>query len=204
MDGRRGFRMVSYPTWLDRRTIILGSNSPRRRELLQGLDIPFTVKIINDIDESFPETLPIDQIPLYIANQKAAAYLPSLIDSDILITADTIVEIDGSLLGKPSDRADAIRMLTLLAGRKHRVVTGVCLTSRSKSLGFSDVSSVKFASLGLQEIEYYVDCYEPYDKAGGYGIQEWIGYVGVESIEGSFYNVMGLPVQRVYRELIKF
>jgi septum formation protein len=162
------------------------------------------VKIINGIDESFPASMLVDRIPLYVARQKAAAYLPSLIDSDILITADTIVEIDGSILGKPSDRADAIRMLTLLAGRRHRVVTGVCLTSTDKSVEFSDVSSVQFASLGFSEIEYYVDHYEPYDKAGGYGIQEWIGYVGVESIEGSFYNVMGLPVQRVYRELLKF
>ncbi|MDR2496460.1 MAG: Maf family nucleotide pyrophosphatase [Tannerellaceae bacterium] len=194
----------SIPTALRGRNIILGSQSPRRRELLGGLNIPFTVKIIDGIDESFPATLPIEEIPMHIASQKASAYLPGMNENDILITADTIVEIDNTLLGKPVNRDDAISMLHLLAGRTHRVITGVCITATYKAAKFSSISSVDIAALSHSEIEYYVDTFEPYDKAGAYGIQEWFGYVGVERISGSFYNVMGLPVQRLYRELIRF
>ncbi|GHV47448.1 Maf-like protein [Bacteroidia bacterium] len=184
--------------------IILGSNSPRRRELLNGLGIPFTVQPLSGLDESYPASLPPADIPLHIAQKKAGAYLPSLQSDELLITADTIVWINGAVLGKPSGRNDAIRTLQILAGQTHQVITGVCLTSKDKEVKFSVTSHVRFAPLSIEDIEYYVDNYHPYDKAGAYGIQEWIGYVAVESIEGSFYNVMGLPIQRVYKELAKF
>lgn len=188
---------------LDRYSIILASNSPRRKTLLEGLDIPFSIKVVDGVDESFPDNLDPHQVPLHIARSKARAYLP-LGNNDLLITADTIVLINDTILGKPADRNDAISMLQTLSGQKHKVITGVCLMSTRKEVGFSVISTVHFARLSMSEIEYYVDNYEPFDKAGAYGIQEWIGYVGVESIEGSFYNVMGLPVQRLYRELARF
>ena len=184
--------------------IILGSNSPRRRELLAGLDLDFEVKVIPGLEEHYPTTLQPEEIPVFLAKQKAAAYIPTLPEKTLLITADTIVWNRNEVIGKPKNREDAIQMLQSLSGHEHHVVTGVCLTTTEKQKAFSVISAVKFATLTNEEIGYYVDKYQPFDKAGAYGIQEWIGYVGVESINGSFYNVMGLPVQRLYQELKKF
>jgi septum formation protein len=207
--------------------IILASNSPRRKELLAGLDIPFEVKVIQGIDESFPESLPAYDTAQYIAVKKAQAYRP-LLDSSInhqqpsdgnpellILTADTVViapsseeqndqEGKGIILGKPKDAADASRMLEMLSGKTHHVVTGVCITSLEKQRQFSVVTEVTFKKLSKEEIDYYVGHYKPFDKAGAYGIQEWIGYIGCTSLKGSYFNVMGLPVQRIYEELKKF
>lgn len=184
--------------------IVLGSNSPRRRELLAGLDIDFEVQTIPGIDESFPETLRPDEVPVYIAQKKAEAYIPSMPADELLITADTIVWTFGEILGKPKDREDAIAMLRKLSGRVHEVITGVCITTKEKTVSFSASSAVCFAGLDKEEIIYYVDKYRPFDKAGSYGIQEWIGYVAVEAINGSFYNVMGLPIHQLYAKLRDF
>ena len=180
--------------------IILSSNSPRRKELLAGLDIPFEVKVLSGIDESYPEGLGIEEIPQYIAMEKAAAY--DIAEDEIVITADTVVVLGDAILGKPVDENDAKNMLRALSGNTHRVVTGVCITSADKQRKFSVVSEVTFKVLSDTEIDYYVNRYRPFDKAGAYGIQEWIGYVGVTSLKGSYFNVMGLPVQRIYEELI--
>ncbi len=184
--------------------IILASNSPRRKELLKGLDIDFEVRIIPDIDESHPENTPPEDIPCYIARKKADAYRASMRKNELIITADTVVVLDDDILEKPSDRENAIEMIKRLSGRKHQVVTAVVLTTVEKQKEFSVISTVEFAELTNEEIEYYVDKYQPFDKAGAYGIQEWIGYIGVKGIEGSFYNVMGLPIQRLYQELKSF
>ena len=187
--------------------IVLGSNSPRRKEVLAGLDLKFEVEVIPGIDESYPDDLTADEIPAYIARKKAEAYLEKMTDNELLITADTIVVTYGQpdrILGKPADREEAIEMLCHLSGHVHEVITGVCLTTKQKTVSFSVSSAVAFSNLEKDDIIYYVDKYRPYDKAGSYGIQEWIGYVGVEAINGSFYNVMGLPVQRLYQELKKF
>ena len=189
---------------LQKYRIVLGSASPRRKELLSGLDIDFDVEVIPGIDESYPEELTAHEIPLYIARKKADAYVAKMTDNELLITADTIVATEGHILGKPADRVEAIGMLRRLSGRVHEVVTGVCIFTKEKNVSFSVVSKVSFAKIDDEDILYYVDKYRPYDKAGSYGIQEWIGYVGVEAIDGSFYNVMGLPVQRLYQELKKF
>ncbi|MBQ2130255.1 MAG: septum formation protein Maf [Prevotella sp.] len=180
--------------------IILSSNSPRRKELLAGLDIPFEVKVLSGIDESYPEGLGVEEIPQYIAMEKAAAY--DIAEDEIVITADTVVVLGDAILGKPVDESDAKNMLRALSGNTHRVVTGVCITSADKQRKFSVVSEVTFKVLSDTEIDYYVNRYCPFDKAGAYGIQEWIGYVGVTSLKGSYFNVMGLPVQRIYEELI--
>ena len=180
--------------------IILSSNSPRRKELLTGLDIPFEVKVLSGIDESYPEGLGVEEIPQYIAMEKAAAY--DIAEDEIVITADTVVVLGDAILGKPVDESDAKNMLRALSGNTHRVVTGVCITSADKQRKFSVVSEVTFKVLSDTEIDYYVNRYRPFDKAGAYGIQEWIGYVGVTSLKGSYFNVMGLPVQRIYEELI--
>ena len=180
--------------------IILSSNSPRRKELLAGLDIPFEVKVLSGIDESYPEGLSVEEIPQYIAMEKAAAY--DIAEDEIVITADTVVVLGDAILGKPVDESDAKNMLRALSGNTHRVVTGVCITSAEKQRKFSVVSEVTFKVLSDMEIDYYVNRYRPFDKAGAYGIQEWIGYVGVTSLKGSYFNVMGLPVQRIYEELI--
>ncbi len=180
--------------------IILSSNSPRRKELLAGLDIPFEVKVLSGIDESYPEGLGVEEIPQYIAMEKATAY--DIAEDEIVITADTVVVLGDAILGKPVDENDAKNMLRALSGNTHRVVTGVCITSADKQRKFSVVSEVTFKVLSDTEIDYYVNRYHPFDKAGAYGIQEWIGYVGVTSLKGSYFNVMGLPVQRIYEELI--
>ena len=181
--------------------LILASNSPRRRELLGGLGMDFEVRVLPGIDESYPEELQGGDIPLFISKEKANAYVNSLADNELLITADTIVWLDGEVLEKPTDEADARRMLHELSGQTHQVFTGVCLTTRAKQVAFSCRSDVTFCPLTDDEIDYYVSHYHPLDKAGAYGVQEWIGYVGVERIEGSFFNVVGLPVQRLYQAL---
>lgn len=189
---------------LEKYKVVLASNSPRRKELLAGLNLAFEVRVLPDIDESYPGDLPVDEIPGYIAKSKAKAYIPGLTENELLITADTIVSCAGKVLGKPVDRDDAVSILHQLSGRTHEVITGVCITTNEKDICFSVTSSVSFASLTDDEISYYIDKYKPYDKAGAYGIQEWIGYIAVEGINGSFYNVMGLPIQRLYRELKNF
>lgn len=188
---------------LDNYHIILASKSPRRRELLEGLGITFETRVIPGIPENYPQELPCEEIPQFISREKANAYHDSLREEDLLITADTIVYAGGEVLGKPHDAADARRMLSLLSGKTHQVVTGVSLTTVHLQKTFASVTDVTFAPLSEDEINHYIEDYEPFDKAGAYGIQEWIGYIGVTRIEGSFYNVMGLPVQRLYTELKK-
>jgi len=182
--------------------IILASNSPRRKELLGGLGLDYEVRTLPGIDESYPDTLQGEDIPVYISSKKASAYLDSLKNNELLITADTIVWLDGRVLGKPSDEEEACQMLRDLSGKTHQVITGVTLATTAFQKSFASVSQVTFASLTEEEIKYYVDHYHPMDKAGSYGVQEWIGFIGVERIEGSYFNVMGLPVQRLYRELV--
>ena len=184
--------------------IILASNSPRRKELLAGLDVQFEVRIIKGIDESYPATLPTKEIAEYIAQKKAAAYRETMANDELVITADTIVVLGDEVLGKPKDAADARRMLHELSGKTHQVITGVVLTTKDQQKHFSVVSNVTFKELADSEIDYYVDTYKPMDKAGAYGIQEWIGYVGVTRLEGSYFNVMGLPVQRIYEAMSSF
>ena len=179
--------------------IILASNSPRRKELLGGLGVDFEVKVLKGVDESYPESLPSTDVAEYIAAEKAAAY--TVKDDELLITADTVVIVGRDILGKPADAADACGMLRELSGKTHQVVTGVCLTTSKEQRRFSVTTDVTFKQLSDAEINYYVDKYKPYDKAGAYGIQEWIGYIGVTALSGSYYNVMGFPVQRVYEEL---
>lgn len=181
--------------------IILASNSPRRKELLKGLDIDFEVRVLEGIDESYPEGLSMTEIPEFISRKKASAY--TLAEDELLITADTIVWLEGQVLGKPKDKQDARRMLRLLSGKTHQVITGVTLRTKERQKTFSSVTDVTFAELTEEQINYYVDRYKPLDKAGAYGIQEWIGYVGVTGIKGSYFNVMGLPVQRVSSEIGK-
>lgn len=181
--------------------IILASNSPRRRELLSGLGVDYEVKIVPGIDETYPESLNGEEIPVYIAQEKANAYRASLQPDELVITADTIVYVDGMVLGKPVDEADACRMLRMLSGRTHQVITGVCLTTVDFQKSFASVTEVTFDTLSDEGIGYYVEKYRPMDKAGSYGVQEWIGFVGVTGLKGSYYNVMGLPVQRLYKEL---
>ena len=183
--------------------IILASNSPRRRELLSGLGLDYEVRTLPGIDESYPDTLQGEEIPVYISSKKASAYLDALKDNELLITADTIVWLDGRVLGKPADEDEARQMLRDLSGKTHQVITGVTLATTTFQKSFASVSQVTFASLTEEEISYYVTHYHPMDKAGSYGVQEWIGFIGVERIEGSYFNVMGLPVQRLYNELKK-
>ncbi|MDF2448295.1 MAG: septum formation inhibitor Maf [Bacteroidota bacterium] len=183
--------------------LILGSNSPRRQELLKSLGFNFLNKPIN-ADESFPVDLIAEEIPLFLAEKKADAYEDDLSETDILITADTIVWCDGKVFNKPANFVEGKKMLEALSGKMHEVYTGVCLKSGNKQTTFYDVSKVYFKKLKNEEIEYYLTNYSPYDKAGGYGVQDWLGYIGIDKIEGSFYNVMGLPVKELYEELIKF
>lgn len=188
---------------LKKYSVVLASNSPRRKELMSGLGIEYVVKTLPDIDESYPADLQGEAIPLFIAREKADAYRSMIAPEELLITADTIVWLDGKALGKPVGREDAIKMLQALSGKVHQVITGVCLTTQEWQRSFTSTTEVRFAKLTDEEIEYYVDTYSPMDKAGSYGVQEWIGFVGVESISGSYFNVMGLPIQRLYRELSK-
>ena len=199
--------------------IILASNSPRRRELLAGLDVNFEVKVLRGIDESYPEDLDAYDVAEYIAQKKADAYR-SLLDGDeasddlFILTADTVViapaadeqndqEGKGIILGKPQNADDAVRMLKMLSGKTHHVVTGVCLTTKKEQRKFSVCTEVSFKEFEEWEINYYITHYKPFDKAGAYGIQEWIGYIGCTGLKGSYFNVMGLPVQRIYAEMLK-
>ena len=181
--------------------LILASNSPRRKELLAGLGYPYEVRVLSDIDESYPADLRGSDVAAYISRAKANAYAQTMTEDELIITADTIVCLDEQVLGKPADEAEAIAMLRCLSGRTHQVYTGVTLTTKSEQRSFVSRSDVTFAALTDEEIQHYVTHYRPMDKAGAYGIQEWIGYIGVERIEGSYFNVMGLPVQRLYTEL---
>ena len=190
--------------------IILASNSPRRKELLAGLGIPYDVFVLQGIDESYPSTLPPNEVAEYIACKKAKAYegqraVFNVQSSmfNVLLTADTVVVCDGEILGKPHDAAEACAMLRKLSGKTHQVYTGYCLQTAGKSVSGTVCSDVTFKELSDEEISYYVDNYHPLDKAGAYGIQEWIGYIGITGIRGSYYNVMGLPVQRIYEEIKK-
>ncbi len=184
--------------------LILASQSPRRRQLLADAGIEFELAPRFECEESFSEDMPAAEVAEYLSKLKSEAYPQPLAERDILLTADTVVIAENRILGKPADRAEAIKMITMLSGREHKVITGVTLRTAERVKSFSVVSKVYFRELSTEEIEYYVDNYRPYDKAGSYGIQEWIGYVGIEGIEGSFYNVMGLPVQRLYCELNDF
>lgn len=184
--------------------IILSSNSPRRKELLAGLDIDFEIYVIKGINETYPQNIPVTSIAEYIATEKANAYSILLNDENLIITADTVVILNGEVMGKPKNLDEARNMLHLLSGNTHQVITGVCLTSIEKQKHFSVTTNVTFKDLTDEEINYYVDQYKPLDKAGAYGIQEWIGYIGVKSINGSYFNVMGLPVQRIYEEIQHF
>ena len=181
--------------------ILLASNSPRRRELLGGLGVDYEVVSLPEIDESYPPTLTGEEIPRYISQQKANAYRAMMTSETMLITADTIVWMDGKVYGKPVDADDARRMLRDLSGHTHTVITGVTITTSEHSKSFAVSTQVTFASLSDDEIDYYISNYKPFDKAGAYGIQEWIGYIGVTALDGSYFNVMGLPIQRLYSEL---
>ena len=184
--------------------IILASNSPRRKELLQRLGLPFKVRTLFGVDESFPENLRGEEIALYIARKKAEAYKSSMSSNELLITADTIVCLDGVVMGKPYGAENAKTILRQLSGRVHQVITGVTVLTQVKQESFAVTSHVKFANVTEEEIDYYVDNYLPFDKAGAYGIQEWFGLVAVEELRGSYFNVMGLPVQRLYTVLKHF
>jgi len=187
---------------LDRYDIVLGSNSPRRRELLADMDVKFRVEAIKGIDERYPADLPVELIPEYLSRLKAQGH--KLQPNELLITADTVVLLGDQVLGKPADADEARQMLRELSGRRHRVISGVCLTAAGRLVSFSDMSVVIFAPLEEDEIDYYVTRYAPLDKAGAYGIQEWIGNIGIAGIEGDFYNVMGLPTRKLYQALKAF
>ena len=182
--------------------LILASNSPRRHELLKGLDPDFEVRVKKGVGEKYPDNLPAEKVPEYISKEKAAAY--DIKEDETLLTADTVVILNGEIMGKPKDASEAKDMLRKLSGHTHHVVTGVSITTRKKQVSFSDTTAVTFRDLTDSEIDYYIEHYKPFDKAGAYGVQEWIGYIGVTRIEGSFYNVMGLPVERVYEALKAF
>lgn len=184
--------------------IILASNSPRRQELLATLGIEFEIKTLPGINEDYPKELIGQAIPMHIAAEKAEAYRDSMQDKEMIITADTIVHVKGEILGKPKDAEDARRMLHMLSGCWHEVITGVSIMTKDIQHTFAVTTNVTFDNLSDEEIDYYIEKYKPFDKAGAYGIQEWIGLVGVQKIEGSYFNVMGLPVQRLYKELKRF
>ena len=196
--------MIMLTEKLHNYQLILASQSPRRQLLLRGLDIPFEVITIPNIDESFPTNLKENEIAIYLSEQKAKAYKNIQNNNSIVITADTIVWFNNMVLNKPVNREDAIQMLQKLSNQMHIVYTGVSITSFEKQKTFCSETKVWFRELKLKDIEYYVDHYKPYDKAGAYGAQEWIGYVAIRKIEGSYFNVMGLPVQQLYSELEQF
>ncbi len=189
---------------LNHYNIILASKSPRRRELLSELRLKFKIMTIGGIDETYPEDLPPMTVPQYLANKKADAYMAHIGSHDLIITADTLVILGERIMGKPANADEAVEMLLALSGKTHYVVSGVCIASHDKRVTFSTTTKVKFAEISAEEARYYVDTFLPLDKAGAYGIQEWIGCVAVEKIDGSFYNVMGLPVHQLYKELKNF
>lgn len=183
--------------------LILASQSPRRHQMLKELGLDFKIQT-KDVEEVYPDHLKGEEIPVYLAKLKAEAFVLDMNEKELVITADTIVCVDDMVLGKPKDRADAVKMLKMLSGRSHQVISGVCLKSKEKEATFSTTTNVHFKELSLEEIDYYIDNYKPFDKAGAYGIQEWIGFVGIDGIEGSYFNVVGLPIQRLYQELSGF
>jgi septum formation protein len=189
--------------WFPEYNYILASKSPRRQQLLQSLGIQFEVRI-KETDEIYPEGLERNEIPVYLAKLKAAEFLPEMKERDLLITADTVVFLENEVIGKPENYEDAKRMLRKLSGKEHQVISGVCITSLQRQLAFFAVTNVRFKELSDKEIDFYISRFHPFDKAGAYGIQEWIGYIGITHIEGSFYNVMGLPVQKLYEEIMRF
>lgn len=184
--------------------IILASASPRRKELMEGLGLNFTIDIRNNFQEVVPDGLDVNLVPEYLAKGKSYGFHRELEDDEIIITADTMVLCNGKILGKPSDKENAMQMLKMLQSNTHTVITGVCIRSREKEDSFSVTTKVFFNELSDEELDYYIENYRPYDKAGAYGVQEWIGHIGISRIEGSYFNVMGLPVQRLYTELQKF
>ena len=188
---------------LKKHPLILASKSPRRQYLLNELGLQFEVRT-KEVDESFPANLKAQEIPLYLCKKKADAFNNELNENTIVITADTIVWIDGQVLNKPENFDDAVRMLKLLSGKMHEVYTGVCLRSKEKTKSFYALTKVYFKTLSQEEIEYYINNYNPYDKAGSYGAQEWLGYIAIEKIEGTYFNVMGLPIKELYEELLAF
>lgn len=183
--------------------IILASKSPRRQNLLKELGFDFEIKT-KEIEEIYPPELTRENVAVFLSELKASAFVNDLNGNDLVLTSDTIVCLGSEIIGKPTDREDAIKMLGKLSGNKHEVITAVTLLSKEKQHTFYEETAVYFKTLTTSEIEYYIDNYQPFDKAGSYGIQEWIGYIGIEKIIGSYFNVMGLPVKRVYEELIKF
>lgn len=196
--------MIKTPLKNSSTKILLASGSPRRRELLAMIAPGFAVAPGRDVDESYPSDIPAEKVAEYLSKVKADAYIDLLADDEIIITADTVVIIDGRILGKPAGRDDAVAMLRSLSGRRHKVVTGVTVTAKDRSISFDETTVVEFAHLNDDEIDAYVDTFRPYDKAGAYGIQEWIGAVGIKGIEGCYYNVMGLPVHTLYHRLKEF
>jgi septum formation protein len=189
--------------WFPEYRYILASGSPRRQQMLRDLSLPFEVWTA-DTPEDYPPEIRVVDIPIYLARQKAIPFKSVLGDKDLLITADTIVCIGNQVLGKPGDKEHAREMLKILSGKIHQVITGMCLTSLRKQVVFSDVTQVEFKELSEDEIDYYVDVFQPFDKAGAYGIQEWIGLMGVVRIDGSFFNVVGMPVQKLVEEILRF
>ncbi|MGN0033682.1 MAG: Maf family nucleotide pyrophosphatase [Candidatus Limimorpha sp.] len=186
---------------LNRYNIVLASKSPRRQELLRGIGVDFTV-LTKEVEESYPDSIHLRDVAPFLSLKKARAFEESVLpDNYLVITADTVVIVENEILGKPKDKDGAVRMLESLSGKAHEVVTGVTIRTSEKTRTFSVVSKVSFETLDNEEIEYYVERYRPYDKAGAYGVQEWIGYIGVNDVEGSYYNVMGLPTHRLYKEL---
>jgi septum formation protein len=183
--------------------LILASQSPRRHEMLKELGLIFEIRT-KEIEEVYPDGLEPEQIPVYLSELKAKAFEKDIKANELVITADTIVCVDDWILGKPKDREDAVKMLNALSNRSHQVISGVCLMSKKKKVSFSTVTNVHFKALSEEEIDYYIDNYQPFDKAGAYGIQEWIGFIGIDGIEGSYFNVVGLPIQRLYQELLNF
>jgi septum formation protein len=188
---------------LFKKKIILGSKSPRRKELLQH--ICSTVEIrTQDVEEIFPDTLALKDVPVYLSELKATALLPTLLLNEILITADTVVILDDKILGKPMDKVDAFLILKNLSGNKHIVVSGCTIQTKNKKIQISEITEVYFKHLSEKDITFYIEQFQPFDKAGAYGIQEWIGMIGIEKINGCYYNVMGLPLSRIYQELQNF
>ncbi len=189
--------------WFPDYNYILASKSPRRQQLLKSLGIHFAVKT-HEIEEKYPKELSKEEIPVYLAKLKSEPFKSELKKNDLLITADTIVWLDGKVLGKPANGDEAKNMLKELSGKEHQVISGVCLTSLNNQISFYSLSNVQFKRLADNEIDYYIAHYNPFDKAGSYGIQDWIGIIGITRINGSFYNVMGLPIQKLYEEILKF
>lgn len=189
---------------LKKYNIVLASKSPRRQELLKGIGVVFSI-LTKEVDESFPSRLPLIDVAPFLSLKKAKAFEDAeLPENYMVITADTVVIVENEILGKPKDRDDAVRMMNLLSGKVHKVVTGVTVHTKEKTKTFSVTSKVTFETLDNQEVDYYIDNFKPYDKAGAYGVQEWIGYIGVSNVEGSYYNVMGLPTQKLYKVLKEF